>query len=232
MVVSRVVNQQEKEQMARLRDIVVESPSLTGNSVAEPVSLPTGAGYIAPPTYRASSAGVVTATDTDAMREILRNFYSASGMAPQVDPTPLIPSITEVDRELREALVTQKTPSGVRVGSWEIAVEESGDRKVYGVRSVVTGEEIASGLVVYEAAHALVKLLNAGYKVNHPEIRDVLALEEQYARNLADAVHFRKVLKSGKRNATRRTVIESRFTEARARAAHALGRLKRIVEEH
>ncbi len=201
-----VVTSAEKEQMARLRSIMTGATPTMEDAPAPRERVP----------MLDEGFGVMDDEPTD---NLLAKFYGASERLAQE---------TKMDRPLRRAMATERTSTGVRVGGWEIAITE-GERKTYGVRSVSTGEEIASDLCIYEAAQALVEMLNDGAKINQPEIREILSLEEQYARHLADAVHFRRVLRSGKSN-TNRAVLEDRFEQAKTKASSALSRLRRIVE--
>lgn len=209
-----MVSAAEREQMARLRDIM----SGGADRSARPVSLE----GVEPPMRSprpVALEGYDMVPSADPMEDILAKFYASADAVAQD---------ALVDRPLRRAMATEKTPSGARVGNWEIAVTE-GDRKTYGVRSIATGEEIASDLCLYEAAQALAEMLNEGAKINTPEVREILSLEEQYARHLADAVQFRRSLRSGK-SQTSKAVLEDRFENSRMKAAQALSRLRRIVE--
>lgn len=200
---SSTVSAAERDQMKKLRAIVEGTPDAVPS--IDEVALPVQS--------RRKSV------DDNNVENMLAKFYSASES---------FVAESESDRQLRRALSTEKTSNGVRVGSWEI-ISNAGERKTWNIRHIKTKDEIASDLCVYEAAQALVHMLNDGRKINDPEVKEVLALEEQYARNLSDAVSYRRVLRAGS-STTKQAVLEDRFENARGRAANALSRLKRILE--
>lgn len=153
----------------------------------------------------------------DAMKTILEAFHSATD----------IRETARTDTTLAEALVTERTETGARIGAWEIVVNESSDPVSYDVVSATTGTPIASGLFVYEAAYGLVKRLNEGVMINDGRIRDLLKLEEDYARNRTNAKQFKeqKQRLEKKGDSFRAAVAEDRFDDAQRRAMDAHERI-------
>jgi hypothetical protein len=160
---------------------------------------------------------VITDPNIDAMRVILERMNTAGdGMILKSD--------------VREALQTERTATGARVGTWEIVVHDS-DPKTYDVVHCTTREPIAKGLYLYEAAYGLVKRLNEGVAINDKPVRDLLRLEEDYARNRNDAALYRRRTKSlrEKGEDVRAAVAEDRYDDASRRAIEARERILRLA---
>lgn len=124
------------------------------------------------------------------------------------------------DRQMRDALITQKTPTGVKMGSWEIKVHEDRGVKTYDVSNVHSGEAIAQDLTLYESAIALTKLLNFHVGINSAQVRNLLDLEDRYARTRQDAVTFRLRMKqrTEAKDHVRAAIAEDRYQETRQAA--------------
>ena len=120
------------------------------------------------------------------MKTILERFHAAAG-----DAVGKLNEDATYDRDLREALVTERTVHGSRIGNWEIRVREDGSRKFYDVVQIDGSVCIASDLLLYEAAHGLVRILNSGGKVNSYETINLLRAEQDYASALNDAVLYK-----------------------------------------
>jgi hypothetical protein len=124
--------------------------------------------------------------------------------------------------ELAEALETTPTADGVKIGKWQIRakLDESKKRKYFDVFHSTTNQTIAKGLFLYEAALALVRYLNKGKPINSSEIRQILALEEQYAAARTKALQYKitslRALKS--KDLIKSEVFENRYDVAVANA--------------
>lgn len=198
------VTPQDIQEMARLRAI------LTGNvPVSESATAPAQPQYVDP---------------NEDMANIIRKFNAGSSTSYLSDA--LDDSIQHLrdnaqsDRRLRDALVTERTSSGVKMGSWEIKVNEEGTTKYYDVVNIHTKEPIANDLTLYESALALTKLLNFSVGINSPKIQEVLELENKYARVRQDAAIFRARMKQrmAANDLTRAAIAEDRYNEARTEA--------------
>jgi hypothetical protein len=128
--------------------------------------------------------------------------------------------VREIDRPLRDALVTQRTRDGVKMGSWEIKVLEDNGVKSYDVTNIHTREAIAHDLTLYESALCLCKLLNFHVGINSPAVKGILEMEESYAHHRSEAARFKhrnkQRLDAG--DTARAAIAEDRYDEARSAA--------------
>lgn len=167
-------------------------------------------------------------SDKQQMAEILARFHAATdGSVKRL--------VTESRRDpsLREALDIELVTGSpaARIGNWKIAAVEQGNRKTYDVtRADDSGERIAQDLTLYEAALALVRMLNQGKAINSSIVLELLRDEQTYASALHDAVLFKRRLNED-RDSKRKQVFEARYSEARARAVQARERIKKRVAD-
>lgn len=161
---------------------------------------------------------------TQEMKIILERFHAAAGGA--------VTKVNEeavYDRDLREALVTERTSRGARVGNWEILVHEHGKRKFYDVVHIDGISCIAADLVLYEAAHGLVRILNEGGRLNSREAVNLLRAEQDYTSAVNDAVLYRHYMKNPKD--ARIAVFEAKYSAAKQRAITARNMVTSIAEQ-
>lgn len=169
--------------------------------------------------------------DVDAMSEILKKFHSATG-----EVAERLVEDSHYSSEVKEALQTKATATGAVIGKWEVKIRmsesENTARKIYDVINPVTYEVMCEGLVIFEAAHAIMKYLNKGLNLSNNKIVTVLDLEETYNRNRMDAVRFKhryqrcqqlKETQAGE-------IFASRFQVARTNAVIAQDQIKSILE--
>lgn len=153
----------------------------------------------------------------DAMKEILLKMQSVQNAVSNINDS------AKTDRTLRQALVTESTKTGSRIGSWEIVKHG----KMFDVVNTKTREPIATDLMLYEAAVSLARNLNEGISITDKRIRDVLLLEDDFVRNRNDAATYKNsakvALKSG--NDTKAAIAEDRYDGAQARALEAHDRI-------
>jgi hypothetical protein len=170
----------------------------------------------------ASAGGAVGATDVAEMKAILERFYAAADHV-----------VTEAvsDRELREALATEPTPNGARIGAWEIRAYQSGQHKLYDVVNGTTGQPLAAALLLYEAAHGLVRMLNNGGRINSPDAIELLRAEQEYGSRVHDMALFKHRLLRQPTD-PRAGVFEARYLDAKRRATQARERVSRLAESH
>ncbi|MNK29869.1 hypothetical protein D3C87_482720 [compost metagenome] len=171
--------------------------------------------------------------DAAAMKKILENFYGAAGEA-----------ISEVvresthDRRLQEAMQTHRTDEGAIIGSWEVRVKitesaKNGAKvKMYDVLHPGTKSILFSDLVIFEAAHAIVRYLNKGLPTTHNKIVEIADLEEIYRRNRQDAIIFKKRYERclELKEQAAGEVFEARYQKARAQAIVANDSIKTILD--
>jgi hypothetical protein len=159
----------------------------------------------------------------DAMKNIMLLFQNAGQTVGET-----LAEDARMSRPFRDALITEATPRGARVGAWEIQVHESGKSKSYDLLHSDTGDVIARDLRLYEAAQALTEALNDGESITGPTIRDILRIEEDYSRNLQDAIQFRHAgrIAESKGDMRKAAICEDRYGAARQRALTARAELR------
>lgn len=164
--------------------------------------------------------------DVDAMRVILERLQSAS--------TTVVEHLVETgekDKVLGEALTTNRTETGARIGNWEIRLHEEGREKRYDVVNTATNEPIAKDLYLYEAAYGLTKHLNQGLTINDRRVKNMMQIEEDFVRHRNDAVSMKRrkerLIREG--NSQAALVAEDRYDEAKRQAIHARQRLKEMT---
>jgi hypothetical protein len=149
------------------------------------------------------------------------------------DPVMALIKRGATNPELAEALVTEQTDRGTRIGSWEIVESKDGrGLKSYAVANVTTGDLIATELSLYEAAYGIVRQLNAGNMINSHKVREILNVEAEYARARMNAAEFRDRSRvyEQRGDETRSALMEDRFDAALGLAKSARQRLTRIVK--
>jgi hypothetical protein len=145
-------------------------------------------------------------------------------------PATVTESARPRDAEYEEALATEPTPRGARIGAWEIVVNE-GAVKTYDVVSEDGSTVIARNLYLYEAALGLVRRLNEGVAINDKPIRELMTLEENFARARNDAVSYKARSQNlhAKGETRRALVAEDRFDRAQGEAMSAHEEILRLA---
>lgn len=133
------------------------------------------------------------------------------------------------DREMRSAMMTERTADGVRIGGWEIIVNSGNNTPAYDIRSVATREVILESISLYDAAKGLVEALNEGKSLNSPDVFRILNYEYAFSRNMDIAEKSSVLLKSDKVDAQRRQIAEDRYVNAKAKAEEARNKLMEAV---
>lgn len=205
------VDRKAIDDMAKIM-AALNGQTLTESHEAEDFSEPTA---VRPTTFSDPSI--------EAMKKILTAFNS-------VPAAPVYESVEPRDPYLEEALETEPTERGARIGAWEIVVNE-GKVKTYDVVSESGDTVIARGLYLYEAALGLVRRLNEGMAINDKPIRDLLVLEENFARARNEAVSFKQRSQSlhAKGETKRALVAEDRFDRASTEALSAHEEILRLA---
>lgn len=163
--------------------------------------------------------------EVEAMRVILERLNRAGA-----DAVDRLLEDAETDRTLGEALVTDRTAQGARIGNWEIRVHEATNQKRYDVVNAVTTEPIAKDLFLYEAAYGLAKHLNQGVTINDRRVRNLLQIEEEFVRNRTDALSMkrRRDRLSRDGDSVGAAIAEDRYDAAKRRAILARQRLQEL----
>jgi hypothetical protein len=157
---------------------------------------------------------------TQDMRLILERFHNAA---------EYVQTLTHEDKELQEAMLTERTPTGSRIGQWEIRVHQSGRRSSYDVAQVGEDAGLVCDLTLYEAAHGLVRIFNGGGKVNSPVALELMQAENAYSSALHDAVRFKYRLENNP-SRSKATIYEARYSDATRRALRARDRVMDMSE--
>ena len=177
-------------------------------------------------------AGQVTSADVKAMHDVLSKLN-------QVVNQTHDSLITESahDAHTAEALITERHPESVRIGSYKIAVRTDESRmagkQYYDVIHSVTGEKLAHELTLYEAAHGLVRMLNKGQFVNSKCVRELLETEAAYTSHRIDAIRYHGMIKKCMREGAdhKLPLYEARKEASLDRAAQAKVKIKQIYNK-
>lgn len=162
----------------------------------------------------------LSSPDTDAMKAVLEAFNAAQNAPVEA---PAAPQRRQIDPEVQEALRTERTQRGARIGAWEIVVHEGKKGRSYDVVSEGGHTTIAKNLYVYDAAYGIAKKLNEGVAFNDPSVLKLLDLEGGFAKNRDDATVYRERAKKlrEKGEDMRANVAEDRHDEAARQAMKA-----------
>lgn len=174
----------------------------------------------------------VSGQEVDWMQNIMNRFEGKTENAAQE-----LAEETRYNQQLNEAMDTERTKNGARIGSWEIQQDlmetTSGrSKKVYSVINTKTGEPIAKDILVYEGALGLVKLFNKGYTLTDSDVREILKLEENFSHAYYNAAQHKSKAKNynKKGNANKADLHESRFDASRQNALQLKDQLKKKIK--
>lgn len=197
------------------------TPGDNRNSIhSGPVARPAGSSMLSPA--------------AEAMKAILESYRGDN----ITDPVPqnLLanrPRVTTIDADdafVAEAMVTERTATGVRIGHWEINRKDSGNRSFFDVVSADSGVAVVKELTLYEAALGLVRILNEGGVLNSVDALDILRTEQDYSTALSDAILFGTRLRD-KPTSPKVPVYEARLSDAKSRAIRARDRIASRVRD-
>jgi hypothetical protein len=172
-----------------------------------------------------------SAPDAADMKRIMEAFAGAAG-----DARESLREEATTSPRLREAMSTRRTDEGVQIGAWEVRVKmfetAGGQRKAYDVFHAGSKDRLYEGLVIFEAAHAIVRYLNKGIPTDHAKITEIADLEETFRRNRQDAVTFKKRFErcTELKESAAAEVFEARWQRARAQAIVANDQIKTILD--
>jgi hypothetical protein len=147
---------------------------------------------------------------------------------PAFDPAGLMVERAKGDRELREAMMTSVNDDGVRIGKYQIVVNENdAGLKSFDITNAKTAEAIATDLTLYEAARGIVRHLNEGLMINSREIREILNTEAIYGRSRQNAAEARERQRVYERrnDPSKANLMEARYSDSLAKAKAAKARL-------
>jgi hypothetical protein len=106
-------------------------------------------------------------------------------------------------------------------------------KQFYDVIHSATGDKLAHELSLYEAAHGLVKLLNSGKYINHPEVRELLEAEAAYTSHRVDAIRYHKMIQVAQKNnqLSKLDLYEARKDAIMDRAAQHKAHVKKLYRQ-
>lgn len=218
------VSPQDTSAMARLMQI------MEGKTPTEPMTSRSQEGGKSSPQYvEVNGPGVLSRGEIDAMASVMNRLNAAMNQT-----TGEMITESARDPELKAALQTQVNESGVKIGAYQIVVNQDDDRLVnkqsFSVVNKLTGETLANELGLYEAAHGLVKLLNAGNFVNSPQVRKLLEAESTYTSQKLDAMRYRRGVRKAQEvgDEHKENLYESRRQHAMDVAMQAKAEVKNI----
>lgn len=216
------VSPEEKAAMARFMSILngdaSSAPPLTESKAPQTTE-----------TVEIAGPGQVTSADVRAMADVLTRLNSAISA---VSNEMVVESAA--DPAMAEALMTEQTDSGVKIGRYEIRVNLDESRLVnkqnYSVVNKLTGETLAHELGLYEAAHGLVRLLNSGHYINSSTVRELLEAENSYTSHKMDALRFRRRAKKSHQEGNTHAfgLYEARRVDSMDKSMSAKARVKKI----
>ncbi len=173
-----------------------------------------------------------TAEDTASMANIMRNFSKTTGVESfkslHDKANTAVSALVNESQDapgLREALITEKTDDGVRVGVWEISKHKrEGDsvhpETYFRVNNTNTGQKIKASFLISESALAVVKLLNNGASMQHPSIKQIAQHELEYRkarkRALEEKSFYQRAKKKG--SSFKQDLYEAKFDAAKSKA--------------
>ena len=217
------VTDSERQAMARLLEI------MNGGTPAPPTHNTWQSYSSGQMPVELPGAGQVTSRDIQAMANVLNKFNQAVNNA----HADLITESTH-DAFVAEALVTEKQDGNVRIGPYKIDVRMDESRvagkQYYDVVHGATGEKLAHELSLYEAAHGLVRMLNSGKYVNHPQVRELLEAEAAYTSHRIDAIRYHKMILQAtkQRDFSKLDVYEARKQSSMDKAAISKAKVKKL----
>lgn len=172
-----------------------------------------------------AGAGQVTRRDIDAMAMVLDKLNSV---------TKSVIKESHTDPDLQEAIGTQRTDDGVKVGNYQIMIKEDQKRlagkQYYSIYHVKSNDIIADDITLYETALTVVKLLNSGRYVNEPVIRRLFEADDRYTAHKSDAIRFKSRARSTF-DASKRDVYESRYQASIDNAMSYKKAIKKLISE-
>lgn len=215
------MSSQDKVAMARLLQIMNGETPQPLSSHAQAVA-PNAAPELLGP-------GVVSQQDITAMADVLRKLDS---VVTKTHAQMVTESVT--DPVLQEALITESTPQGVKIGIYQIQQHNDQTRvagqQYFSVVNRSTGETLANEISLYEAAHALVRMLNQGHFVNSACVRELLEAEANYTSQKIDAVRYHRIMRAAQRSGDehRAQLMETRKQTSMDRAMQAKSQVKKL----
>ena len=172
--------------------------------------------------------GQVTRKDVDAMAAVMAKLNSVSNHV--IDGM-----ITEgnSNRELSEALSTERVANGVKVGRYQITIKEDEKRlagkQFYSIYNRLTTETLADDISLYETALAVIRHLNRGKIISSTEVRKLLEHDDSYTSHRIDALNYKRRIATTA-DPSKKDIFESRYQASLDRCMAAKKTIKMLVD--
>lgn len=220
-----IVSQEERDAMIRLRAVMDGKP--IPSTITETQHQHGHVNHIMP--IDIPGPGQTTQQDVDAMASVLSRLNKLSN---NVVDTMLTESATMPD--VADALTTERTLTGVKVGRYQIMIKEdvtrTAGKQFYSIYNSLTNDTIADDISLYETAISVVRLLNGGKFANSPEVRKLFECDESYSSHKVDAIIFRRRQRKST-DPIKRDIYESRYQASLDRAMSAKRQLKVLITD-
>lgn len=165
--------------------------------------------------------------EVDAMKNLLEKMNALSGDEGQQAPRQ------QLQETSHYAAPSLPAPTGNGPFTVLVQIVESNGKEANRYSVVDAGrQDVVGGLVVKEAATAIMKLMNKGHALNSAKVQEVIDLEETFNRNrIATAQNKQRYTKSMELGETAAAqVFKDRFATSRANALAAQDDIKTILD--
>lgn len=162
----------------------------------------------------------VTASDTEAMKEILAKFNTC--VETEVDLTLR----SKEGKSLERAMITESYSDK----EWHVKLNENRSFKSYTVLNNASSKSFFENLVLYKTAKKICVLLEQGYAVNSKIIQKVLYYDNLYANHFNECRNFKRLHKKAllEKNSSRINILSDKFEVSRDKALNAKSQIARI----
>lgn len=213
------VSDQDRQAMARLLNIVDGAPAdqIEKTPLRESSNIP----------VELAGPGMTTRADVNAMADVITRLNSLSN---DVIDNMITESATQP--ESGEALQTERTQTGVKIGRYQILIKEDADRRAgkqfYSIYNSLTNDTIADDISLYETALTVVRLLNSGKFANSQEIRQMFEHDDAYTAHRVDAILYKRKMATAA--GSKRDIFESRYQASLDRCMAAKKQIKMLAK--
>lgn len=178
----------------------------------------------------------VEKSDKDIMKDILNKFHNA-----QNNPNNLEQNLTKItdslikesenDKELREAMYSERTQAGIKIGDYYIKEHKDRGFKLFNIYNENSLNPVAINLHLYEAAYGIAKYLFEGKAINSYEIKSIFLLEEEYSSILNNAIWHKRQLSSQNLSKIKRNIIEDRYENDKRKVFSLKERINKLIKD-
>jgi hypothetical protein len=171
------------EETQAMADILRNLQQKTEASISEAKSMPAESERIS----------YITNPDTRAMANILEKLETSTRKT-----AANLVEASDTNSELKLAMNTSRSQSGVSVDNFEIVVEKQKianmTKNFYNIRDNATSEVLYSDLALFESAMSIVKRLMLGKQTQ--DVGRIVEIDQQYAAGLLESYDYKSKLKS------------------------------------